>query len=472
MFLNDNFLLKTEIAQKLFHDYAKTMPIIDYHCHLDPKEIYENKNFKNLTDAWLAGDHYKWRLMRANGIPESHITGNASDYDKFLAWARTVPKTIGNPLYAWTHLELKRFFGIDLLLNEENAPIIWDLANEKLASHEFKRRNIIINSNVKVVCTTDDPTDTLYYHQQLQKEEQHFQVLPSFRPDKALNIDQIGFIEWVEKLGTQSKTPINSYQALIEALKNRVSFFHQMGGRLSDHALDILTYDEADEETLEAIFQKRIKNEALTPYEISAYRTETLTRLIGFYYAQGWTMQLHIHAYRNTNSAMFEQLGPDTGYDGVNDLSLTIPLQRLLNRAEKEGKLPKTILYSLNPNDFFVLATLMGSFQKNTPGKLQLGSGWWYNDTRAGMRHQLTVLSDVGLLSTFVGMLTDSRSFLSYTRHEYFRRVLCEFIGEMVERGEAPEDESLLGNLVEAISYQNAHQYFGFERSYAKNHTR
>ncbi len=472
MFLNDNFLLKTEIAQKLFHDYAKIMPIIDYHCHLDPKEIYENKNFKNLTDAWLAGDHYKWRLMRANGIPESHITGDASDYDKFLAWARTVPKTIGNPLYAWTHLELKRFFGIDLLLNEENAPLIWDIANEKLASSEFKRRNIIINSNVKVVCTTDDPTDSLYYHQQLQKEEQHFQVLPSFRPDKSLNIDQSGFIEWIEKLGIQSQTPITSYQELIDALKNRVSYFHQMGGRLSDHALDILTYEEADEKTLEVIFQKRIKNETLTPHEISAYRTETLTRLIGFYYDQGWTMQLHIHAYRNTNTAMFEQLGPDTGYDAVNDLSLTIPLQRLLNRAEKEGKLPKTILYSLNPNDFFVLATLMGSFQKNTPGKLQLGSGWWYNDTRAGMRHQLTVLSDVGLLSTFVGMLTDSRSFLSYTRHEYFRRVLCEFIGEIVERGEAPEDETLLGSIVEAISYNNARQYFGFERSHAKNHTR
>lgn len=367
MFLNDQFLLKNDIAQKLFHDHAKQMPIIDYHCHLDPKEIYENKHFKNLTEAWLAGDHYKWRLMRANGVPESYITGNASDYDKFLAWARTVPKTIGNPLYTWTHLELKRFFGIDLLLNEENAPLIWDLANEKLTTDDFKRRNIITNSNVKVVCTTDDPIDDLHYHQLLKDE---------------------------------------------------------------------------------------------------------LSRLIGFYHAHNWTMQLHIHAYRNTNSALFDQIGPDTGYDGVNDLPLAIPLQRLLNRAEKDGKLPKTILYSLNPNDFFVLATLMGSFQKNTPGKLQLGSGWWYNDTRAGMRHQLTVLSDVGLLSSFVGMLTDSRSFLSYTRHEYFRRVLCEFIGEIVERGEAPADEDLLGSLVEAISYDNAKQYFGFERSYVENHPR
>lgn len=472
MFLNDQFLLKNDIAQKLFHDHAKQMPIIDYHCHLDPKEIYENKHFKNLTEAWLAGDHYKWRLMRANGVPESYITGNASDYDKFLAWARTVPKTIGNPLYTWTHLELKRFFGIDLLLNEENAPLIWDLANEKLTTDDFKRRNIITNSNVKVVCTTDDPIDDLHYHQLLKDEEQHFQVLPSFRPDKALNIDQNGFIEWIEKLSTQSQVSVTSYQGLIDALKTRVAYFHQMGGRLSDHALDILTHEEADEKTLEAIFQKRLKNGALSSYEISAYRTETLSRLIGFYHAHNWTMQLHIHAYRNTNSALFDQIGPDTGYDGVNDLPLAIPLQRLLNRAEKDGKLPKTILYSLNPNDFFVLATLMGSFQKNTPGKLQLGSGWWYNDTRAGMRHQLTVLSDVGLLSSFVGMLTDSRSFLSYTRHEYFRRVLCEFIGEIVERGEAPADEDLLGSLVEAISYDNAKQYFGFERSYVENHPR
>jgi len=472
MFLNDDFLLKTDISKTLYHQYAKQMPIIDYHCHLNPQEIYENKNFKNLTEAWLAGDHYKWRLMRANGIPESHITGDASDYDKFLAWARTVPKTIGNPLYSWTHLELKRFFQIDLLLNEENAPIIWDMANEKLASSSFKRRNIIINSNVKVVCTTDDPTDDLHYHQLLKKEEKQFQVLPSYRPDKALNIEQPGFIDWIEKLSSSTNEEISSYPSFINALEKRVIFFHQLGGRLSDHALDILSYDEADDITLESIFQKRLRNEQLTPYEISAFRTETLSRLISFYYDHGWTMQLHIHAYRNCNTNMFNKLGPDTGYDGVNDLSITIPLQRLLDRAEQQDKLPKTILYSLNPNDFLVLATLMGSFQKNTPGKLQLGSGWWYNDTRSGMRHQLTVLADNGLLSHFVGMLTDSRSFLSYTRHEYFRRVLCEFIGEIVERGEAPQDYSLLGDMVESISYKNAQKYFGFRSQYAENYTR
>ena len=462
MFLSEDFLLKDEWAKKLYHSYAKKMPIIDYHCHLDPKEIYENKNFENITEAWLGGDHYKWRLMRACGVPEEKITGNASDFEKFLAWCQTVPKIIGNPLYTWTHLELKRFSDIDLLVNEENAQEIWDQANKCLATPEFKRREIAKNAHVKVICTTDDPIDDLHYHRLLAEEETELRVLPSFRPDKALNVDKEGFKQWVTALAEETEQPITTYAQFIEALGQRVDYFHQHGCRVSDHALDTLRYAEADEEQLEAIFQKALAGKPLEKADIDAYRTETLSRLFQFYHSYKWTMQLHIHAYRNCNTRMFETLGPDTGYDGINDLSLTVPLQQLLDRAESTDQLPKTILYSLNPNDYPIITALMGCYQKEAPGKLQLGSGWWYNDTRAGMREQLTQFADGSALGNFVGMLTDSRSFLSYTRHEYFRRVLCEFIGEMVERGEAPEDVELLGNLVENISYHNAQQYFGF----------
>lgn len=462
MFLNDNFLLSTDIAQALFHKHASLMPIIDYHCHLDPQEIYENKPFRNLTEAWLAGDHYKWRLMRANGIPESHITGDASDYDKFLAWADTVPRTIGNPLYTWTHLELRRFFGIDKPLNRETAPEIWNEVNQQLASGPFKRRNIIKNSNVKLVCTTDDPVDSLQYHQRLAAEEKDFRVLPTFRPDKALNIDAPGYGDWLKRLESAAGQPIHSFADLTAALKNRVGYFHDHGCRLSDHALDVLRYEAGDADTVEAIFRKRQNGETLTTAEVTIYRTELLSALISFYREFDWTMQLHIHAYRNNNTLMFKQLGPDTGYDALNDLPITEALSKLLDRAESGSGLPKTILYSLNSKDYPALLTLMGCYQKETPGKLQLGSGWWYNDTRSGMRKQLELFAEHSLLAGFVGMLTDSRSFLSYTRHEYFRRVLCELIGEWVERGEAPDDEALLGQMVEDISYRNAAGYFGF----------
>jgi len=462
MFLNDDFLLSTDWAKKLYHNHAAKMPIVDYHCHLEPKEIYQNEKFNNITEAWLGGDHYKWRLMRACGVPESHITGDASDYEKFIVWCQTVPKIIGNPLYAWTHLELKRFFGVDLLINEENADQIWNTVNAKLATDDFRRREIIKNSNVKVICTTDDPVDDLHYHQLLKSEEQAFKVLPAFRPDKALNLEKPEFSDWVHKLADVSGQEISSYSQLIDALKARIDYFHENGGRLSDHALDILRYQETDEENLETIFQKAMRQEALTETEIDAYRTETLSRLIQFYHAKDWTMQLHIHAYRDCNQRMFNQLGPDTGYDGLNDLSLTIPLQKLLNRAEETDQLPQTILYSLNQNDYPAIMALIGCFQKDSAGKLQLGSGWWYNDTFAGMRHQLTMFAEGSVLANFVGMLTDSRSFLSYTRHEYFRRVLCGLIGEIVERGEAPEDEALLGKMIEDISYNNAANYFGF----------
>lgn len=462
MFLSDDFLLTNQWSKKLYHSSAEKMPIIDYHCHLSPKEIYENKPFTNLTEAWLSGDHYKWRLMRACGVPEEKITGHASDYEKFYAWCQTVPKIIGNPLYTWTHLELKRFFQIDLLINEENALNIWEQANKRLAEPAFRRREMAKNAKVTVICTTDDPIDELVYHELLAKEEPDLKVLPAFRPDAALNLTHEGFSEWLSKLSHVIGKPIADYTSLITALSQRIDYFHQHGCRLSDHGLDRLSYHTASENELEQIFQKALTKETLTQTEIDAYRTETLNRLITLYHAHGWTMQLHIHAYRNCNTQAFTRLGPDTGYDGINDQPLTSHLQQLLDHADQTSQLPKTILYSLNPNDYPLLLALMGCFQKETAGKLQLGSGWWYNDTRAGMREQMTQLADGGVLGNFVGMLTDSRSFLSYTRHEYFRRVLCELIGEIVERGEAPEDIHLLGTLVEDICYTNARNYFGF----------
>lgn len=462
MFLSDDFLLTNQWSKKLYHSSAEKMPIIDYHCHLSPKEIYENKPFTNLTEAWLSGDHYKWRLMRACGVPEEKITGHASDYEKFYAWCQTVPKIIGNPLYTWTHLELKRFFQIDLLINEENALNIWEQANKRLAEPAFRRREMAKNAKVTVICTTDDPIDELVYHELLAKEEPDLKVLPAFRPDAALNLTHEGFSEWLSKLSHVIGKPIADYTSLITALSQRIDYFHQHGCRLSDHGLDRLSYHTASENELEQIFQKALTKETLTQTEIDAYRTETLNRLITLYHAHGWTMQLHFHAYRNCNTQAFTRLGPDTGYDGINDQPLTSHLQQLLDHADQTSQLPKTILYSLNPNDYPLLLALMGCFQKETAGKLQLGSGWWYNDTRAGMREQMTQLADGGVLGNFVGMLTDSRSFLSYTRHEYFRRVLCELIGEIVERGEAPEDIHLLGTLVEDICYTNARNYFGF----------
>lgn len=462
MFLSDDFLLTNQWSRKLYHSSAEKMPIIDYHCHLSPKEIYENKPFTNLTEAWLSGDHYKWRLMRACGVPEEKITGHASDYEKFYAWCQTVPKIIGNPLYTWTHLELKRFFQIDLLINEENALNIWEQANKRLAEPAFRRREMAKNAKVTVICTTDDPIDELVYHELLAKEEPDLKVLPAFRPDAALNLTHEGFSEWLSKLSHVIGKPIADYTSLITALSQRIDYFHQHGCRLSDHGLDRLSYNTASENELEQIFQKALTKETLTQTEIDAYRTETLNRLITLYHAHGWTMQLHLHAYRNCNTQAFTRLGPDTGYDGINDQPLTSHLQQLLDHADQTSQLPKTILYSLNPNDYPLLLALMGCFQKETAGKLQLGSGWWYNDTRAGMREQMTQLADGGVLGNFVGMLTDSRSFLSYTRHEYFRRVLCELIGEIVERGEAPEDIHLLGTLVEDICYTNARNYFGF----------
>ncbi|CAG7642848.1 glucuronate isomerase [Paenibacillus allorhizosphaerae] len=465
-FLDDNFLLKNNTAEKLYHEYAKQMPIIDYHCHLSPQEIYENKRFKNITEAWLYGDHYKWRVMRANGAEEKYVTGGdgASDYDRFLAWAKTVPMTIGNPLYHWSHLELQRFFGVYDLINEKNAPAIWEKVNAQLGGEGFAARDLITKSGVKVVCTTDDPTDSLEYHIKI-KDIVGFdcKVLPSFRPDKGLEINRSTFLPWVEKLGEVAGGKISSYDELLTALESRVRFFHSVGGRVSDHALDYVAYAETTQADAAAIFDKALQGGTVSLEEEKQYKTYTLTFLGKLYAELGWAMQFHINAHRNNNTRMFGKLGPDTGYDSINDSLIAQPLVRLLDALDAEDALPKTILYSLNPKDNYVLGTIIGSYQGGgVAGKIQFGSAWWFNDTLDGMLDQMKALANLGLLSRFVGMLTDSRSFLSYTRHEYFRRLLCNLIGEWVENGEAPDDMELLGGIVQAISYNNAKEYFDF----------
>lgn len=463
MFLNDDFLLTSEVAKKLYHDHASKMPIIDYHCHLSPQEIYEDKCFENITQAWLYGDHYKWRLMRANGVEERLITGNASDYERFLAWAKTVPALVGNPLYAWTHLELKRFFGIDQLLNEETAPSIYKEVNEKLSQVNYSRRSIIRNANVKLVVTTDDPIDSLEYHEKLAQETMGFTVLPAFRPDACFNIDFPRFTTWFKQLETVSNTQITTLEIYKDVLRQRMDHFAAHGCRLSDHGLDSLTYLEADQATLNAIFLKAIQGQPLTTTEVNQFKTHMMNFLFSAYHQLGWTTQLHLKAIRNNNQAMFEALGPDTGYDAISDEPMIPSIQKLLSHATLHHTCPKVILYSLNQTDFIPLITLMQCFQEGgIKQKFQLGSAWWFNDTRQGMRYQLQTLADNSILSNFVGMLTDSRSFLSYTRHEYFRRVLCELIGEWVSRGEAPEDYILLGKLVEDISFNNVNTYFNF----------
>jgi glucuronate isomerase len=462
-FMDENFLLSNETAVKLYHDYAKEMPIIDYHCHLNPKEIYDNKRFSNITEVWLYGDHYKWRAMRSNGIDEKYITGSASDYERFTAWAKTLPMAIGNPLYHWAHLELQRFFGIYEVLNEKTAPAIWEKANELLKGEGFGARELIKKSNVKTICTTDDPVDTLEYHIKL-KEDKDFDVsvLPTFRPDKFLEINRETFLPWVEKLEKTADREIKAYDELLEVLKARVEFFHSVGCRVSDHALDTVVYADSTREEAAAIFAKALKGEAVNPEEESKYKTYTLVFLGKLYAEYGWAMQLHIAAMRNNNTRMYNKLGADTGFDSINDPCIAIPLSKLLNALELESSLPKTILYTLNPKDNYVLGTMLGNFQgSEVPGKIQFGSAWWFVDNKEGMIEQMKTLANLGLLSRFVGMLTDSRSFLSYPRHEYFRRILCNLIGEWVENGEYPDDFEALGSIVRGISFNNAKQYFG-----------
>lgn len=450
-FINDNFMLKNETAKKLFA-MVKDLPIIDYHCHLSPKMIAENYKFKNAYDLFLGGDHYKWRQMRTNGIDEEYITGGADEYEKFRAFARTMPMLIGNPIYHWTHLELKRYFDIDETLSEDTCEMIWSKCNALLDKDEYRAQELIKRSNVEVICTTDDPADTLEYHKQLK--DFSVKILPTFRPDKAVEIGKETFIPYMKQVG------ISTYGELTAWLKERIAYFNEYGCRLSDHALEYVPFAVGD---AEAAFNKRMRGEALSAEETDAFKTAVLKLCAGEYTRLGWTMQLHIGALRNNNRKMYEKLGPDTGFDSINDLCIAEALSAFMDNLEIDDCLPKTILYTLNPKDNYVLGTMLGNFQKApVPGKIQFGSGWWFNDQRDGMVAQMTALANLGMLSRFVGMLTDSRSFVSYTRHEYFRRILCNLIGTWVEDGEYPADWKMLEKIVTGICYGNAKEYFNF----------
>lgn len=461
-FIHDDFLLHNDVAKKLFHNYAKKLPIIDYHCHLDPKEIYEDKKFRNLFDAWLSGDHYKWRLMRANGVSEDYITGDKPEFEKFMKWAEVVPLLIGNPLYHWTHFELKNFFGIHELLSPKTAKKIYDDVNQQL--EKLSARKLIEMSYVETVVTTDDPTDTLEWHEKIANDDSiSFKVLPAFRPDKAINIDLDWFNAWIERLGEVVGYEVSSIDQLEKAIEERVEFFHRHGCRLSDHGLDEIVYEDSTKDEINTILKKALKNETLTKKEISQYKAHVLVFLGKTYHKYGWVQQYHIGAHRNVNKRRLESLGPDTGFDAINDGLIAKPLSQLLDTLDGSDQLPKTILYTLNPRDFEVAITTMQAFQGDgIPGKIQFGSSWWFLDTIDGMTKQIKALGNNGLLSRFIGMLTDSRSFLSYPRHEYFRRLLCQIIGEEVEKGYFPNDEEILSKIIEDIAYYNAKNYFNF----------
>ena len=454
MIITKDFMLKGETAKKLYHTYAENMPIIDYHCHLVPKQIAENYRFRNITDLFLGGDHYKWRQMRTFGIEEKYITGDAPDYDKFIKYAEMMPYLIGNPIFHWTHLELKRYFDIDDMLCPETADAIWEKCNALLAKEEFSARNLISRSNVKALCTTDDPIDSLEYHKQLRDEGYEVKVLPTFRPDKLINIDKDTFVDYIGQLGA------TTYDEVVAKLRERIAYFHDAGCRLSDHGVDFIFYGEGD---AKAAFDKAMRGEKVTREEADAYKTALMLVCSEEYTRLDWTMQIHMGALRNNNTVMFNKIGADTGFDSINDDRVAEPLSKLLNAMNSNGTLPKTILYNLNPKDNYVLATMLGNFQSAPyKGKIQFGSGWWFNDQRDGMEAQMKALGNLGMLSCFVGMLTDSRSFVSYPRHEYFRRILCNLLGEWVDNGEYPANEKYLGEIVQNICYRNADSYFGF----------
>jgi glucuronate isomerase len=466
-FLSEDFLLHTETAKVLYHEFAENMPIFDYHCHLPVKEIATNKKFENLTQIWLNGDHYKWRAMRTNGIDERYITGDATDYEKFAAWAVTVPQTLRNPLYHWTHLELKRYFGItDTLLNPDTCRQIYDSCGTMLQIDEFRTRGILSRMNVKVVCTTDDPVDSLAYHQQIKEDQSYsIKILPAFRPDQALAVEtQEGFNRWVGRLETATDMEINTFAQFLEAIQKRHDFFHQIGCRISDHGLEQPVAEPYSVQEIPTIFDTVRRGQGLSPHQILKFKSAMLIELARMDAEKQWTQQFHLGALRNTNSRAMQILGPDSGYDSMGDFEMAKPLAALFDALEMEGKLAKTILYVVNPRDNELIATMIGNYQDGSvPGKIQFGSGWWYNDQKDGMERQINTLSNMGLLSRFVGMLTDSRSFLSYPRHEYFRRVLCNLLGTDVENGELPYDMTLLGNMVKDICWYNAVNYFDIE---------
>jgi glucuronate isomerase len=468
IFITENFLLTNDIAAELFHRFAKDLPIIDYHCHIPPKEVAEDRLFENMTQIWLAGDHYKWRAMRANGIPENFITGKASDWEKFLKWAETVPKTLRNPLYHWTHMELKRPFGIsNVLLNSETAKDVWERCNASLSEKIFSTRGIIKKMNVEVICTTDDPTDSLEYHQQIKNDKSFpVRVFPAFRADMAMNIGKgEAFLTYVNKLGVSADVEIISFQKLLDALKKRHSFFHSMGCRLSDHGLETVYAEDYSQIEIENVFQKALTGRSIDYASALKFKSAVLFELCMMDNAAGWVQQFHIGAIRNNNPKMLHELGPDTGYDSIGDLPVANSLSRLLGRLANNNTLTKTIIYNLNPADNEIFATMVGNFQDGTvPGKIQYGSAWWFLDQKDGIEKQINALSNMGLLSRFVGMLTDSRSFLSYPRHEYFRRILCNILGTEMEKGLIPNDIELVGSLVSDVCYYNALRYFNFSR--------
>ena len=466
-FLDKNFLLQTPTAQSLYHNHVKDLPIIDYHCHLDPKLIAEDYRFKNITDLWLSGDHYKWRLMRANGVKETYITGEASDWEKFQKFAETIPYTMRNPMYHWTHMELQRVFGIDTLLSPETASEIYEQCNKMLQEDGFTARGMMLKFKVEVVCTTDDPCDSLIYHKQIKESGFEIKVLPTWRPDKSLAVENTAnFVNYIQKLTDVSGISIHDFHDYLNAIKNRHNYFNSMGCKLSDHGIEAFYSESCSENEAEAIFKKVfIEKKELTATEISKFKSKMLYENTILNFEKGWVQQFHFGAIRNNNSKMFNSIGADTGYDSINDNSnLAASMSQFFDRLQREDKLAKSIIYNLNPRDNYLVATMLANFQEGpTPGKMQFGSGWWFLDQKDGMEDQLNVLSTQGLLSRFVGMLTDSRSFVSYPRHEYFRRILCNLIGNDIEQGLLPASEiDFLEKMVENISYYNAKEYFKF----------
>lgn len=458
-------MLKNETAKHLYHDFAKDLPIIDYHCHLSPKEIAENKAFKDITELWLSGDHYKWRGLRANGVDEYYITGDAEPKEKFKKWAETVPNTIGNPLYHWTHLELKKYFDIDTLLDASTWETIWEKANTLLQTADYRAQGLIERSKVELICTTDDPTDDLAYHKAI-KQQENFEVtvLPTFRPDKGLEINKETFMPFVKQLEVVTNQTLDNYPAYVDALLSRVAYFDEVGCKLSDHGLGEIPYQPYTEEVLHEIFRKKLAGETVTKVEEEQFKTALMNVLAKAYTERGWVMQIHFGAIRSNNTRLFEAVGADAGFDSINDQPhIAEKLNGLLNSCEATGHLPKTILYNLNPTYNEIVATTVQNFQTEAgiKGKIQFGSGWWFNDTKLGMERQIKSLAEQGLLMHFIGMLTDSRSFISYSRHEYFRRILASIVGEWVEDGEIPNDEALLKTLMENVCYRNAKQYLG-----------
>jgi glucuronate isomerase len=461
-FITEDFLLESKAAKMLYHDYAKKLPIIDYHNHLPPADIASNKKFKNLTEIWLEGDHYKMRAMRANGIDEKYITGNAADDEKFLKWSETVPYTVMNPLYHWTHLELLKYFGIDQILNPASAREIYNTTSSLLQTDPYSTQNLLKKMNVEVLCTTDDPIDNLEHHQKAKGIA--FRVLPAWRPDKVTGIENsLNFNAYINKLSTASDTNISNYQDLLSALKKRQQFFNTMGCKLSDHGMETFYAEEYTEAEINTIFQKARSGNNLSEVEISKFKSAILLQLAEMNHDLGWTQQFHVGPIRNNNSKMLKLLGPDKGYDSMGDFNVARPMSKFFDKLAQRDKLTRTIVYNVNPQFKEVMITMIGNFNDSTmPGKMQYGSAWWFLDQKKGIEEQLSSLSNMGLLGRFIGMTTDSRSFLSFPRHEYFRRILCNMIGNSVEKGELPNDMALLGKTVEAISYDNAKAYFNF----------